>query len=148
MQGTREVWAKALAIAAFLQAKKEKRKTYGIIFGVSENEIFEIDVNRLEDLATASFHMGTSFEPPLGWAEEKFKEHARADLLFITDGICNLSPERRSAFITTKNRSAAKCYSILIGSEATETVRQFSDRLFSLPTAPGAREGGQILAEI
>src|SRR5713226_5281002 len=68
MQGAREVWAKALAIVAFLQAKKGKRKAYGIIFGASENEVFEIDINKLEDLATASFHMGTNFEPSLKWA--------------------------------------------------------------------------------
>ena len=41
-----------MAIAAFLQAKKEKRKAYGNLFGASENETFEIDVNILEDLAT------------------------------------------------------------------------------------------------
>lgn len=148
MQGTREIWAKALAIAAFLQAKKEKRKAYGIIFGASENEVFEIDMNKLEDLATASFQMGTNFEPPLKWAEEKFKEIPKADFLFITDGICELSPEGRKTFLSAKSQSGARCFSVLIGSEATETVRQFSDRVFSLPTTPGAREGGQILAEI
>ncbi len=148
MQGTREVWAKALAIAAFLQAKKEKRKAYGIIFGASENEIFEIDVNKLEDLATASFHMGTSFEAPLQWAENKLRENPKADFLFITDGICNLSRERRATFMDTKNRSGAKCYTVLIESHATETVKQFSDKIFLLPITPSAAEGGRILAEM
>lgn len=148
MQGAREVWAKALAIAAFLQAKKGKRKACGIIFGASENEIFEIDMNRLEDLATASFHMGTDFGPPLAWAEEKFQENPKADFLFITDGICDLPAEKRQAFLAAKNQSGARCYSVLIGSDATQTVKDFSDRLFSLPTTPGAKEGGQILTEI
>lgn len=148
MQGTKEVWAKALAIAAFLQAKKEKRKAHGIIFGASKNEIFEIDTNRLEDLATASFHMGTNFNPPLAWAENKFREIPKADFLFITDGICELSPEKRNIFLSAKSQSGAKCFSVLIGSEATETVKQFSDKVFSLPTTPGAKEGGRILTEI
>jgi uncharacterized protein with von Willebrand factor type A (vWA) domain len=91
--GLKEVWAKALAIATMLQAKKERRKSHGIIFGASEKEIFEIDLNKLEDLATASFHMGTNFGPPLRWAEEKLKESSRADFLFITDGICKLEDE-------------------------------------------------------
>src|SRR5438128_11164159 len=99
MAGLKEVWAKALAIASILQAKKEKRKSHGIIFGASEKEIFEIDVDRLEDLATASFHMGTNFGPPLRWAEDKFKEQPRADLLFITDGVCNIEEERKTTFI-------------------------------------------------
>ena len=39
MAGPKEIWAKALAIATILQAKKEKRKSQGIIFGASEKEI-------------------------------------------------------------------------------------------------------------
>ena len=75
MAGLKEIWAKALAIATILQAKKEKRKSHGIIFGASEKEIFEIDVNRLEDLATASFHMGTNFGPPLGGLKTNSKNN-------------------------------------------------------------------------
>jgi hypothetical protein len=51
-------------------------------------------------------------------------------------------------FIKSKTRSGAKCYSVLIGSEVTDAVKRFSDKVFSLPTTPGAREGGQILTEI
>ena len=148
MAGLKEIWAKALAIATILQAKKEKRKSQGIIFGASEQEIFEIDVNRLEDLATASFHMGTNFGPPLQWAQDKFKEQPRADLFFITDGVCNIEEDRKADFIRAKTRSGAKCYSVLIGSETTETVKQFSDKVFSLAVAPTPRDGGQILSEI
>src|SRR5262249_16396689 len=110
MAGLKEIWSKALAIATILQAKKEKRKAQGIIFGAGEKEIFEIDVDRLEDLATASFHMGTNFGPPLTWAQEQFKANPRADFLFITDGICNLEDE----FIQAKSRSGARCFSVLI----------------------------------
>jgi uncharacterized protein with von Willebrand factor type A (vWA) domain len=148
MAGVKEIWAKALAIASMLQAKKEKRKAHGIIFGASEKETVKIDVNRLEDLATASFHMGTDFGPPLRWAQYKFKEQPRADLFFITDGICELEEDRKADFIQAKRRSGAKCYSVLIGSETTETVKQFSDKVFSLSASPNAREGGQILSEI
>jgi uncharacterized protein with von Willebrand factor type A (vWA) domain len=148
MAGHKEIWAKALAIATVLHAKKEKRKSHGIIFGASEQEIFEIDANRLEDLATASFHMGTNFGPPLAWAQDKFKEQPRADLFFITDGICNIEETERADFIRAKTRSGANCYSVLIGSEATETVKQFSDKVFSLAVAPTPRDAGQILSEI
>jgi uncharacterized protein with von Willebrand factor type A (vWA) domain len=137
-----------LAIATMLQAQKEGRKSHGIIFGASDTEIFEINVDRLEDLATASFHMGTNFGPPLRWAEDQFKENPRADFLFVTDGICNLEDERKTAFIQSKSRTGARCFSVLIGSETTETVTQFSDKVFSLSASPNAREGGQILSEI
>ncbi len=148
MAGSKETWAKALAIATILQAKKGKRKSHGIIFGASEKEIFEIDVDRLEDLATASFHMGTNFGPPLRWAEDQFKENPRADFLFITDGVCDLDAETREAFIRAEKQSGVKCYSVLIGSETTETVRQFSDKVFSLTTTPAPQDGGRILSEI
>jgi uncharacterized protein with von Willebrand factor type A (vWA) domain len=148
MAGPKEIWAKALAIASVLQAKKEKRKSQGIIFGASEQEIFEIDVDRLEDLATASFHMGTNFGPPLGWAQDQFKENPRADFLFVTDGICNLEDERKTAFIQAKSSSGARCFSVLIGSDVTNALKQFSDKVFSLTTAPNPRDAGQILSEI
>jgi uncharacterized protein with von Willebrand factor type A (vWA) domain len=147
MAGEKEIWAKALAIATVLQAKKEKRKSYGIIFGASEQEIFEIDVNRLEDLATASFHMGTNFGPPLKWSQDKFNEQPQADLFFITDGVCNIEEPERVDFMRAKTRAGAKCCSVLIGSETTETVKQFSDKVFSLAMAPSPRDAGQILSE-
>jgi uncharacterized protein with von Willebrand factor type A (vWA) domain len=137
-----------LAIATILQAKKEKRKSHGIIFGASEKEIFEIETDRLEDLATASFHMGTNFGPPLRWAEDKFKEQPRADFLFITDGICKVEDERKTTFIQAKSSSGARGFSVLIGSDVTDTVKQFSDKVFTLSASPNAREGGQILSEI
>jgi uncharacterized protein with von Willebrand factor type A (vWA) domain len=92
--------------------------------------------------------MGTNFGPPLGWAQEKFKEHPWADLFFITDGVCNIEDERKTAFIQAKSSSGARCFSVLIGSDATETVTQFSDKVFSVSASPNARESGQILSEI
>src|SRR6266508_687230 len=148
MAGPKEIWSKALAIATILQAKKGKRKSHGIIFGASEKEIFEIDVDRLEDLATSSFHMGTNFGPPLTWAQDQFKENPRADFLFITDGICSLEDEQKLEFIQAKSSSGARCFSVLIGSDATDTVKQCSDKAFSLPTTLTSRDGGQILSEI
>ncbi len=132
MAGSKEMWAKALAIATILQAKKEKRKSQGIIFGASEKEIF----------------MGTNFGSPLTWAKDHFRENPRADFLFITDGICNLESDKRTEFIQAKSRSGARCFSVLIGSEATETIRQFSDDVFLLSTTPSAKEGGQILGRL
>ena len=148
MAGLKEIWAKALAILTILQAQKDKRKSHGIIFGASEKEILDIDVDRLVDLATASFHMGTNFGPPLGWAQDQFEENPRADFLFFTDGICNLEDERKTAFIQAKSSSGARCFSVLIGSDVTDTVKQFSDKVFTLSASPNAREGGQILSEI
>src|SRR6266705_5193875 len=143
MAGSKETWAKALAIASILQAKKEKRKSHGIIFGASEKEIVDIDVDRLEDLATAYCHMGTNFGPPLRWAQDQFKENPRADFLFITDGICNLEVERKTTFIQAKSSSGARCFSVLIGSDVADAVKRFSDKVFSLTTAPNPGDAGQ-----
>src|SRR2546426_7335203 len=101
-----EIWVKALALATILQVKK----------------------------ATASFHMGTNFGPPLRWAQDQFKENPRADFLFITDGICNLEEDKRTEFIQAKSSSGARCFSVLIGSDVTDAVKQFSEKVFSLST--------------
>jgi uncharacterized protein with von Willebrand factor type A (vWA) domain len=92
--------------------------------------------------------MGTNFGPPLRWAQDQFKENPRADFLFITDGICNLENELITEFIQAKSQSRGKCYSVLIGSDTTETVKQFSDKVFSLTATLSASDGGQILAEL
>ena len=92
--------------------------------------------------------MGTNFGPPLRWAQDKLKEQPRADLLFITDGVCNIEKAEKVDFIQAKTRTGANCYSVLIGSETTETVKQFSDKVFSLTTAPSPHDAGQILSEI
>ena len=92
--------------------------------------------------------MGTNFGPPLRWAQDQFKENPRADFFFITDGICNIEEAEKVDFIRAKTRTGAKCYSVLIGSDATDTVKQFSDKAFSLPTTLTSRDGGQILSEI
>ena len=136
-----------MAIATILQAKKEKRKSHGIIFGASEKEIFEIDVNRLEDLATASFHMGTNFGPPLRWAQDKFKETRERISSSSPTAFVTLEEERKAEFIQAKSSSGARCFSVLIGSDATDTVKQFSDKVFSL-RHPNVSDGGQILSEI
>jgi uncharacterized protein with von Willebrand factor type A (vWA) domain len=99
-------------------------------------------------LATASFHIRTNFGPPLTWAQDKFNEQPRADLFLITDGVCNVEENEKADFIRAKTRSGAKCYGVLIGSATTETVKQFSDKVFSLTTAPTPRAAGQILSEI
>ena len=85
---------------------------------------------------------------PSSVRKDQFGESPRGDFPFITGGICNLENDKGTEFIQAKSRFGAKCYSVLIGSDATKRVRQFSDRVFSLPRIPKAREGGEILAEI
>jgi len=57
-------------------------------------------------------------------------------LFVITDGVCNIEGDEKIDFIRTKTRSGAKCYSVLIGSEVTETIKQFSEKVFSLTQTP------------
>jgi hypothetical protein len=89
MTGLKEVWAKALAIATMLQAKKEQRTSHGIIFEASEKEIFEIDLNRLEDLATASFHMGTNLGRRLDGLKKSSKKVREQIFFSLPTGFAN-----------------------------------------------------------
>jgi hypothetical protein len=47
-----------------------------------------------------------------------------------SDGICNLEDERKTAFIQAKSSSGARCFSVLIGSDVTDPVKEFSDKRF------------------
>ena len=149
MAGHKEIWAKALAIATVLQAKKEKRKSHGIIFGASEKEIFEIDVNRLEDLATASFHMGTNFGPPLRWAQDKFNRTTTGGSLFHHRR--DLQHRGREKSRLYSGEESAQEPNATAFSSARRPPKQSSNsrtKYFSLAAAPTPRDGGQILSEI
>jgi hypothetical protein len=47
-----------------------------------------------------------------------------------SDGICNLEDERKTPFIQAKSSSGARCFSVLIGSDVTDPVKEFSDKRF------------------
>ena len=99
MNGTPLKKARALLLAISKILKKEDRKLYIILFG-SVGEILELNIENSENnievfnFLNQNFNGGTDFDTPLKRAVEIIEEvkyYNKADILFISDGICELS---------------------------------------------------------
>lgn len=147
MRGEREAWAKAVALALLHVAGREKRD-YALIHFGSRDELRVVRFARgqataeqvLDALAFA-FHGGTDFEAPLGEAMDLIltSRFNLADVVFLTDGECQLSPAALSEVLATKAKRQVRVFSVLIdlphcssGSPSDRTLLQFSDEVLRL----------------
>jgi uncharacterized protein with von Willebrand factor type A (vWA) domain len=102
---SREMWAKATALALLDIAKSQGRNFYGINFSHARSDMMEFSFpkgvgtfEQILDYAELFINGGTDFEHPLDRAVELIHEEnklglEKADVVFITDGCCNVSPE-------------------------------------------------------
>lgn len=144
MSGDKEIWSKAVCITLLDYAKRQRRKFRVIVYsskgsplkyfesrarnswGMSEDDIIE--------LAEYFPGGGTDFQDPLDKALEllnlsKFK---RGDVVFITDGECDVGDEWLHGFLELKHKLKFKIYSVLIdltGRESPAALKKFSDRI-------------------
>lgn len=149
MHGTNEYWSKAVGLALSSIAFKEKRSIVYIFFGsgrIEEKNVHEIDCN-LPELAKIELAMealtsftsgGTNFENPLTRAC-KFIEQSkynRADIVFISDGLCDVSDIFAKQFAKLKKEREFSCFGVAIdtriGSEEKDVFMKFCDKLWHL----------------
>ena len=138
---TREIWSKAFMLGLLTIAKKQGRN-FAIIYFGSRDEIQQFsfenknypDPKKLIEILSFFFDGGTDFETPLNCAIsyiEKQPNFKDADIIFITDGECQVSFEFLENFKKKKKDLNFKVYSILIG-YAKNTLEDFSDEVFIL----------------
>ncbi len=141
MVGEREAWAKGFALGLLTIARKQKRNFAIIHFGsATELTIFAFDkkINSEELLIALShfFRGGTNFERPLGEALiliERNNNLKKADLVFITDGECDLPREVLKQYKISKDRLQFKTYGVLIQTHIEELPFP-TDATFKLDT--------------
>jgi uncharacterized protein with von Willebrand factor type A (vWA) domain len=109
MHGSKELWAKAVALTLMEIARRERRRCLAIVFS-SGGPPFEVDLLarttgrggraavRDEDVLRFAEHYpggGTSFEEPLSRAIDAVSagEYRRGDIVFITDGEAPVSDD-------------------------------------------------------
>lgn len=150
MRGEQEISAKAVAIGLLEIARTEKRNFIGILFGqkgkvrtfIFSQESVEIlkangNTIKLDFLKglfefTVTFMGGcTDFETPLK-TTMSFKEKPEfndADLVFITDDLCDLSDEFLQNFNSIRKEKNLRSYGILIGQkfQKSDTIKKFCD---------------------
>ncbi|AOQ24581.1 Protein ViaA [Moorella thermoacetica] len=126
MQGNREIWAKAVALALFQVAVKEKRTFAWINFSTRACSKFQcadprqVNPLQLAEAAVEDCGGGTNYEYPLEEALQIINQSAfnKADIIFITDGQCKASDQFLQRFLTAKHEKEFCVHTILINSEA------------------------------
>jgi uncharacterized protein with von Willebrand factor type A (vWA) domain len=150
MFGEPDEWSKACALTMYSIARKQKRDFSILLFNtqVVKEVYIKKGEHRTDDLInilTAGASGGTSFEEPLSRAIELIRTegHKKADLIVITDGICDISPEYQTQYNEEKKQLEFSTYAIIIGGGKNEEAiaEKFSDSVTMLQDMIGRNEG-------
>ncbi len=125
---TREVWAKACALALLDQARAGGRDFVGILFSAADKvRVFRFPADRpaaLEttlEFAETFLGGGTSYQAPLGAArdvlEREFDAAARArgDIVLLTDDDCGVTEEWMRGWNEAKHRLGFRVFGVAVG---------------------------------
>jgi len=137
MEGIKEIWSKAVMLALFQVAVRERRAFACIHFGNKEElKVFEFPEPgkaspvEVAEAALFFFGGGTDFEAPLGRAVELMGKstYKKGDIVFITDGLCAVSEKFIARFQRVKQEKEFSVYSVVVD-EDPGGVLPFSDRV-------------------
>jgi len=111
------------------------------ILDLNPREHYEIKAKNVMDLAEYFPGGGTDFEKPLDAALECLRQarFKKGDIVFITDGECQVSPEWAEQFRHEKEKLGFSLFSILIdvGASSLGTLKEFSDRITTIKQLTG-----------
>jgi uncharacterized protein with von Willebrand factor type A (vWA) domain len=151
MAGDKEIWSKAVTLTLLEIARRQRRLFRSICFASAETplqvldlnprEHYEIKLKNVMDLAEYFPGGGTDFQTPLEAALECLQQSRfkRGDIVFITDGECQVSTEWAKHFRSEKDRLGFSLFSILIdvGTSSLGTLKEFSDRITTIKQLTG-----------
>jgi len=146
MEGEKELWAKAVSLTLADIARRRRRLVRAVLFSSGEQSLKVLDLNRerryqpdlagLLELAEYFPGGGTDFERPLSAAIELIerKQLKRADIVIITDGESQVSPEWLARLNGSRERLKFKIFAVLVdtGSSELSTLARFADKLTSV----------------
>ncbi|MSP40317.1 MAG: hypothetical protein EXR70_17655 [Deltaproteobacteria bacterium] len=151
MSGDKEIWSKAVTLTLLEIARKQRRLFRSICFSSADTPLqvldmnprdrYEVETKTVMDLAEYFPGGGTDFQTPLDAAlaclrESRFK---KGDIIFITDGECQVDPEWAEKFREEKEKLGFSLFSILIdmGPASLGTLKEFSDRISTIKQLTG-----------
>ena len=144
MQGSKELWGKAVALTLMEIARRERRRCLGIVFSAGHRP-FEVEllagaqrggrpVVQADAVLEFAEHFpsgGTSFEEPLRRAVEAVTEgrYRRGDIVFITDGEASVPDALLASLKPLRQRHRFKIRGLLVdaGHHSGGTLAQFCD---------------------
>ena len=146
MSGDKELWSKAVTLTLLELTRRQRRPFRSICFSSRDTALHVLDMttrhggdvepDKLMDLAEHFPGGGTDFEKPLDAALECLKKsrYKKGDIVFITDGECQVSAEWSERFLKEKDRLSFSLFSILIdvGHSSPGTLKEFSDRITTI----------------
>ncbi|SRR5579875_319875 len=146
MQGDKELWAKAVSLTLMDIARRQRRLFRAVLFSSGDESLKVLDLNRerryqpelkkVLEMAEYFPGGGTDFEQPLSRALEliEHKKLKRGDIVIITDGESQLSPEFLARLLARKEELGFSIFSVLVdvGSSELSTLAKFSDRVTSV----------------
>lgn len=134
MEGEKEIWAKAVALACLEIAMKNKRRFAVILFdyAVQYVKVFENkpSVEEIIEFVELFSGGGTNFERPLDEARRIIEEGMpKADILFISDGECDVSDEWLKEFLEFKKKTKTRVVSVYVHGWRYDVLEKFSDHV-------------------
>ncbi|MBI3001139.1 MAG: hypothetical protein HYY46_22195 [Deltaproteobacteria bacterium] len=151
MAGDKEIWSKAVTLTLLEIARRQRRLFRSICFAAEETPLqilemnararYDVEIEKVMDLAEYFPGGGTDFEKPLDAALDCLKNsrYKKGDIVFITDGECQVSPEWAEQFRKEKEKLGFSLFSILIdvGPSSLGTLKEFSDRITTVSKLTG-----------
>ncbi|MEU8310319.1 VWA domain-containing protein [Actinomadura sp. NPDC048955] len=139
---TREVWAKACALALLHQARASRRDFVGILFSSEQQtETFAFPaaqppaISDVVDFAEHFFGNGTDYATPLDVAADILTEQHQAtgatngDIVFITDGECAIPDKWKQAWGQRKHELGCRVFGIAVAHQPSPELHALSDHL-------------------
>ncbi len=155
MAGDKELWGKAVTLTLLDIARRQRRLFRAVLFSAGPEAMrvfdlnrerrYETDLKQIVEMAEYFPGGGTDFEAPLIQAVELLKTKAlkRADVVLITDGECEVSPQWLENFAQVKQKLAFNLFAVLIdvGASRMSTLVKLADRITTVSklTAESAR---------
>ena len=111
------------------------------VLDLNPAERYGIEMEKVMDLAEYFPGGGTDFQRPLDAALECLKQsrYKKGDVVFITDGECQVTPDWAKRFCEEKIKLGFSLFSILIdvGPSSLGTLKEFSDRITTVQKLTG-----------
>ena len=146
MQGDKEMWSKAVALTLMDIARRQRRLFRAVMFSSGDASLKVLDLNRerryqpdlskVVEMAEYFPGGGTDFEAPIDAAVELLgeKKLKRGDIVIITDGESQVSPDWLARLGERKHDLDFKIFAVLVdvGSAEMSSLAQFADRITSV----------------
>lgn len=132
---TRDDWSKAIALAIGLLANKHNR-SFGIILFNENIKYSVINPSKKEMLNLVSLNCdgGTNYDKPIQNVHKVIIDSGdfqKADVLFITDGECNISENSLKILKELKNKFSTCLYTMNINSHQSKASILMSDKVYN-----------------